>query len=138
MSNLLRLIYVSLATGAMALPALEGLLEQARIHNAKVGVTGILCTGRGYFLQALEGPENEVLRTYARILADERHRDSSLLSVGLVSGRVFSEWAMAHVEGDVLGSDLHARLVDQVVLERDLSEPLKLLKGTLKSLRRAA
>jgi len=138
MSNLLRLVYVSLATGAMALPALEGLLEQARIHNAKVGVTGILCTGRGYFLQALEGPENDVLKTYARIVVDERHRDSSLLSVGLASSRVFAEWNMAHVAGDLLGRDLHARLLDQVVLERDLSGPLKLLQGTLRALRRAA
>jgi hypothetical protein len=60
----------------MESPALEGLLDQARAHNAKVGLTGILCTGRGYFVQVLEGPENEVLKTYARILVDERHRDS--------------------------------------------------------------
>ena len=138
MSNLLRLIYVSRAKGAMEASELEGLLSRARSNNEKVGLTGILCTGRGYFVQALEGPENEVFKTYTKILVDERHRESSLLSVGLVSGRVFSEWAMAHVAGELLGGDLHARLVGQVVLERDLSEPLKLLQSTLKSLRRAA
>jgi len=42
------------------------------------------------------------------------------------------------VAGDLLGRDLHARLLDQVVLERDLSGPLKLLQGTLRALRRAA
>lgn len=138
MSVLLRLIYVSRASGTIEVQALEQLLTQARIHNEKVGLTGILCTGRGYFIQALEGPENAVLKTYAKILADERHRDASLLSIGLVSSRVFTEWAMAHVEGELLGGEVHARLVDQVVLERDLSEPLKLLQSTLKALRRAA
>jgi Sensors of blue-light using FAD len=138
MSKLLRLIYVSRTKGAMGASEPEGLLSQARSNNEKVGLTGILCTGRGYFVQALEGPENEVLKTYTKILVDERHRESSLLSVGLVSSRVFSEWAMAHVAGELLGGDLHARLVGQVVLERDLSEPLKLLQSTLKSLRRAA
>ena len=138
MSKLLRLIYVSRATGTMAAPELDDLLMQARTNNAKVGLTGILCTGRGYFVQALEGGENDVLKTYASILMDVRHRESSLLSVGLVSSRVFSEWAMAHVAGELLGGELHARLVGQVVLERDLSEPLKLLQSTLKALRRAA
>jgi hypothetical protein len=122
----------------MDFPALEALLVKARIHNTKVGLSGILCSGRGYFVQALEGPEVQVLKIYSRILVDERHRDSSLLSVGLVSCRVFAEWSMAHVEGELLGSEMHARLVGQVILERDLSEPLKLLQSTLKTLRRAA
>lgn len=138
MSNLLRLVYISRSTGVLDSDDLERILAQARVNNAKVGLTGILCTGRGYFVQVLEGPENEVLKTYAKILVDDRHRSSSLLSVGLVSGRVFAEWAMAHIDGEMLGGEMHAKLVDLVILERDLSAPLKLLQGTLKALRRAA
>ena len=136
MSNLLRLIYVSRATQAMESVALEGLLMEARIRNALVGLTGILCTGRGYFVQALEGPESEVLKMYAKILEDKRHRDVSLLSICLVSNRVFGDWAMGHLEGELLGDEIHTRLLRGVVLERDLSEPVKLLRSTLKVLRR--
>jgi hypothetical protein len=137
MSNLLRLIYVSRATAPMELPELESLLAQARTRNAEQEITGVLCTGRGYFVQALEGQETDVLKTYARILTDKRHRDSSLLSVGLVAKRIFDQWAMAHVDGNTLGADLHSKLVSQIVLERDLSDSLKVLQGALKTLRRA-
>jgi hypothetical protein len=138
MPHLLRVIYVSRATGTIEPTALEALMNEARLHNEKVGISGILCSVRGYFLQALEGSETEVMPLYASILRDARHQQSALLSIGLVSSRAFPQWAMALVEGEPLGAEMHARLVDQVLLDRDPSEPVRLLQATLKALRKTA
>jgi hypothetical protein len=137
MDHLLRLIYISRATETVDTQALEALAEASRTRNAEAGINGILCFGRGYFVQALEGPEDRVMSLYASILRDGRHRQCALLSIGLVSSRAFPHWAMTLVEGEALGPELHARLVDQVLLDRDPSEPVKLLQATLKSLRKA-
>jgi hypothetical protein len=137
MPHLLRVIYVSRATGAIDPSSMEVLMDKARLHNEKVGISGILCFGRGYFVQALEGPETHVLSLYASILRDPRHSQSALLSIGLVSARAFAQWAMAVIEGDLLGGDLQAKLFNQVLLDRDPTEPVKLLQAVLRTLRKA-
>ena len=113
-------------------------MNESRSRNEAAGITGILCSGRGYFVQALEGAETQVMSLYARILQDGRHHQSTLLSIGLVSSRAFPQWAMSFVEGEPLSGEFLARLVDEVLLDRDPSEPVKLLQATLKSLRKAA
>ena len=112
-------------------------MNESRSRNEQVGVNGILCFGRGYFVQALEGPEAPVMSLYGSILRDSRHQQCALLSIGLVSTRAFPQWAMTLVEGGPLGPDLLARLVDKVLLDRDPTEPVKLLQDTLRLLRRA-
>jgi Sensors of blue-light using FAD len=138
MPHILRLIYASRATGPVDAAVLEALMSDSRSRNEAAGITGILCAGRGSFVQALEGPETGVISLYASILRDARHHHATLLSIGLVSSRAFPQWAIAFVEGEPLGGDFHARLVDQVLLDRDPSEPVKLLQSTLKSLRKAS
>jgi hypothetical protein len=113
-------------------------MNESRSRNELAGITGILCSGRGYFVQALEGPETQVMSLYASILRDARHQQSALLSIGLVSSRAFPHWAMACVEGEPLGGELHARLVDHVLLDRDPSQPVRLLQATLKAIRKTA
>jgi hypothetical protein len=136
MSNLIRLIYVSRSTGLMTVEAQGNMLSRARERNETLGLTGALCTGRDYFVQALEGPEEIALPMYSRILEDKRHQQCSLLTIGLVASRAFPSWTMAHVEGDALGIGTHQRLVNAVVLGRDLVEPLEIMKRAVKSLRR--
>jgi len=75
---------------------------------------------------------------YGSILRDSRHHQCSLLSIGLVSSPSFPQWSMTLVEGEPLGPDLHVRLVDKVLLDRDPSEPVKLIQEALKSLRKAS
>jgi hypothetical protein len=138
MPHLLRVIYVSRSTGPIEASALETLMEASRSHNENAGISGILCSGRGYFVQALEGSEAAVVPLYASILRDKRHQQSALLSIGLVSSRAFPQWSMALVEGELLGAEMHAKLVDQVLLDRDPTGPVKLLQASLKALRKAA
>ena len=88
MPNLLRLTYISRAVSTFHDGELDLLLRNARERNKEFDVTGLLCSGRGYFLQALEGPESNVLALYTKILLDSRHVNSELLSIGLVRDRV--------------------------------------------------
>lgn len=138
MTHLLRLIYVSQATGSTDPPSLEALMKESRSRHEMADVTGILCGGRGYFMQALEGSETQVTSLNAGILRDARHQHSAVLSIGLVSSRAFPHWATAYVDGEPLAGELHARLVDDVLLDRGPSQPVRLLQATLKSLRKAA
>ena len=54
MTNLLRLTYISRAVGTLHEGELDLLLREARATNKELGVTGLLCSGRGYYLQALK------------------------------------------------------------------------------------
>jgi hypothetical protein len=138
MSHLLRLIYASRSAVPIDAPALDVLVSESRSRNEEADINGILCFGRGYFVQALEGPEAPVMSLYGRLLRDTRHQQCVLLSIGLVSSRVFPHWAMALVEGNPVGPELRTRLVDRVLLDRDPSDTVKLLQDTLKSLRKAS
>jgi hypothetical protein len=137
-SNLLRLTYLSRAAPDLEPSAIHELLSLARTRNAERGLSGLLVSGRGFFVQALEGPEAAVVTMYARIAADPRHSGVSLLGIGLVAKLAFKEWAMAHVDGEVLGGAWWSRVIADVKLEREVSDTAKLLQSLLKSLRKAA
>ena len=50
-------------------------LIAASIRNNKVAnVSGLLLVHEGWFVQALEGPAEQVMTTYQRILNDRRHK----------------------------------------------------------------
>ncbi|WP_172330411.1 BLUF domain-containing protein [Mangrovicoccus sp. HB161399] len=95
-----QLIYVSQARRPFDGAALAGLLGHSRSANAAGGVTGLLIyredSGgqRGHFLQILEGAEETVEATWARIRADRRHHSLLVLSESTVSGRMFGGWSM--------------------------------------------
>ncbi len=97
--SLLRLVYVSAATAAADKHVLQSILESSTVRNKLAGITGVLCSGGGHYMQVLEGPERSVLELYARIGADPRHQDSTLLSISLVSLRMFGAWSLGHIEG---------------------------------------
>jgi hypothetical protein len=96
---MLQLAYISTARGLVDGKLLDDILDASRRNNVRCGVTGLLVSGGRRFLQVLEGPEQAVLTTYARIQADPRHRGIVLLSCVNVAERAFGEWSMAHRAG---------------------------------------
>jgi len=70
------------------------LLEGARIHNERNGVTGILLYARGTFIQVLEGEESEVERIFNVISHDPRHQDVTLIEKEPIQERMFANWSM--------------------------------------------
>ena len=92
-----RLVYLSSLVGSPDRLDLDGLLRAAREKNGAEDITGILLYHDGNFLQALEGPRENVLACYDRIQADRRHKGCVTLQSEEVESRMFSEWQMACV-----------------------------------------
>jgi hypothetical protein len=108
---MLQIVYISTARRVLEAEELALLLDGSRRRNAAVGVSGLLVAGGRRFIQALEGPEEEVLATFARIKADPRHFAVVELSHRTVAERQFGEWSMRFEQGR---QDLRAR-VEEVV-----------------------
>lgn len=94
---LIRLLYISRATGAITTTVTSSILESARVHNRVAGITGILCQGQGLFIQILEGERTSVNRLYGILIKDKRHHDVELVSIEEIQNRKFPDWSMAHV-----------------------------------------
>lgn len=94
---LVRLIYVSEVERPVEVSDIEQILTSARVNNTAIGVTGMLCFHRKYFLQCLEGSRTRVNETYQRILKDPRHTNIVLLDYREIEHREFTEWSMGYM-----------------------------------------
>lgn len=91
---MISIVYVSAARHAFTPAELEALLEKSRANNRRDGVSGVLIYRDGDFLQVLEGPEEAVRRTYARIARDPRHGGVIVLDESAITQRNFGDWSM--------------------------------------------
>ena len=94
----IRLVYVSSAREDLHYRDIVAIMATAAASNAERSITGMLCYGRGTFLQALEGERANVNTLYHRIALDPRHADCQLLSVEEITTRDFPEWSMKVVD----------------------------------------
>lgn len=94
---LVRLMYASRAAKPLDGEELAQILRQSRTDNAQRGVTGLLCTSGGLFIQVLEGGRAAVNTLYNRLVADPRHTEVTLLAYEEISERRFAGWAMGQV-----------------------------------------
>ena len=96
---MITLIYGSTATNTyMPSDELLTILEEARINNAKLNVTGMLLFDDGNFLQVLEGEEDVVTSLYNKICKDPRHTSIMLFVKKKIDKRYFDDWAMGFVD----------------------------------------
>ena len=94
-SPLYQVFYQSQATGALpALEQLHAILACSRTYNAAHGITGVLLSSEGYFVQLLEGPEAEVRTLYTLIQRDARHQHVQLVREQAIAQRGFPHWSM--------------------------------------------
>lgn len=89
------LTYVSSAVSPFSKEALVELTNQSARDNKLLGITGMLLYKDGNFMQALEGPEENVRRVHAKIAVDPRHRGLITLLQGPSEVRQFPNWAMS-------------------------------------------
>ena len=89
-----QLIYRSTATRQLTPNELLELLEQSRIKNARLNITGMLLFHGGCFMQLLEGDETVVRDLYSTIAADARHHWVTLVMTGPNGARDFPDWTM--------------------------------------------
>ena len=66
----------------------------SRDNNTKNDITGALIYRQDLYFHFLERPEDEVDKTYKKIMTDKRHNDLHKLSENLDTRWLFSTWAM--------------------------------------------
>jgi len=91
---MIRITYISQATGSPSADALLELLSQCHRNNAARGLTGMLLFGNGTFLQCLEGEQADVDALLGKIAADPRHTGMKVLRRDAIAARQYSEWSM--------------------------------------------
>lgn len=94
-----RILYISTARTVLSPEAMQGILRISRRNNGAVGVTGLLVVGGRRFLQALEGPDEAVAETFARIGRDPRHFAVVKLNDQAITERAFAQWSMGFETG---------------------------------------
>ncbi|QKP77822.1 BLUF domain-containing protein [Methyloligella sp. GL2] len=77
---------------------LGAILLSARTNNEKAQITGALLATKDRFTQVLEGDRVAVEQTYARIAANPRHKDLTLLLAEEIQKREFPQWSMAYID----------------------------------------
>ncbi|WP_181312673.1 BLUF domain-containing protein [Nocardioides campestrisoli] len=92
---LFSLTYFSSATTEFSAADLKQLLATVRPRNAADDITGMLLYHDGSFAQALEGPAEQVRRTFDRICLDRRHRGIYVAFEDEITERAFPDWAMS-------------------------------------------
>ncbi len=115
---MIRLLYISHVAPTVTDKQVQEILLSARRNNPAHGITGVLIHGGGLFMQFLEGPEQEVLRQYVKILDDHRHSEARILHISPANYRIFEKWSMGCIDGDPLQfqyiSELRARRLEVI------------------------
>ena len=102
-STFKRIIYASRATGLTGAEVRrdhDDILASSQRNNGMDGVSGLLLSKSGRYLQLLEGPPESVDVTFDRIRRDPRHADVIVLDESAEAERVFADWTMAGLPGE--------------------------------------
>jgi hypothetical protein len=105
---------------------LASILETAVYANKITGITGCLGYSKDWFLQVLEGEQDDVLQTFLRIETDNRHSDVKILVNRDIRGRSFPDWTMAFVNLDDTASAFLANYGVNGQLSPEITPPSQL------------
>jgi len=94
MTNMVRIVYVSVATQPFSEDDLLHLLAKCRSSNTERSISGQLIYSDGTFMQVLEGPESAIDETYNKIKDDPRHKNVQLIERKAIRQRQFPDWSM--------------------------------------------
>lgn len=89
------LLYLGIARNQFADEDFNSLLEQARLRNEFLDITGKLLHCEGTFIQLLEGKKESVEEVYQSITSDERLIAVKLIITGTANNRYYKDWSMA-------------------------------------------
>ncbi len=93
-----QIIYLSKASDNLNQQDIENILETAREFNSSKQISGCLIYHNHYFLQMLEGENDDISALYTKIKKDSRHTDIVLLYESTKYDRSFGEWKMGFVD----------------------------------------
>ena len=89
---MLAIAYVSSAAAPLGDADLARIVETSRVANAASGITGVLLYCDGNFMHYLEGVEDAVVHTFARIRRSRQHRHVNELMNQHIVEREFPDW----------------------------------------------
>lgn len=95
---LVQIIYTSNATTCFSQKQLVNLLAKARKNNHSLNISGMLVYDDGFFIQVLEGPENDVDALFTCIEKDPKHCNVRLLLRQQLTEKEYDEWSMGFVD----------------------------------------
>jgi hypothetical protein len=111
--QLCRLVYHSKCNigshGDASSAELKHILASAIRNNSKRGITGGLIFNRRFFGQVLEGERVTVMKLFAAIQSDPRHKDIVIVEREPVSERLFGAWSMGYAGNSELFKELCAK-----------------------------
>lgn len=88
------MVYISSAKLGLTHGEILNIVEDSRVNNKKIGLTGLLLFNSGNFMQLVEGEEPVVDDLFKKIEKDRRHTDIKLLLKEPITHRNFSDWTM--------------------------------------------
>ena len=92
--DLWHLVYSSSAINPLSENELLDLLQKSRENNLAKDITGMLLYCNRLFIQALEGPEENVHALFSKIKKDPRHSMINILIDRKAELRCFPDWSM--------------------------------------------
>lgn len=110
--KMIRIVYVSTSSYTFKDSELDDIIGVATARNNALGVTGLLVFNGLNFMQALEGPTDNVLSVMQSIAKDQRHTGLVVISREVISDRAFPEWAMRFSRSTRAGPQTGALLDD--------------------------
>ena len=98
-TGLCQFVYISkiTSTGLSSPSTLNDISEGSIARNRADNITGILCYGNGYFLQYIEGSEQDLTNLKNRLLVDGRHKELQILDFSKISQRRFTDWSLRSI-----------------------------------------
>lgn len=124
MEKLNYLIYSSVRNASCTDQQIQNILKSCEKNNPGKSVTGVLVHSQNYFLQFLEGEENDLMNLFNLIKKDDRHSKVILLNKGEIKERMFPSWHMGYKDAD---KDEMTLITDASSDENEVFN--KLLKG---------
>lgn len=94
---IVQLLYASRAASGTGAGVIAEILQQSCRNNPRAGITGVLCYAEQFYMQLLEGGRQQVNGLYAKLVADKRHFDVTLLHYAELRERSYSGWVMGQV-----------------------------------------
>jgi hypothetical protein len=94
------IVYVSTSVKLMHENQLLDILHNSRLHNAALNISGVLLYSDGMFIQVLEGKDTVIDALYARIQADQRHKNIIKIIDEPIIEKSFGQWLMGFAVTD--------------------------------------
>jgi hypothetical protein len=92
--SLHQIVYLSERSKTMADAELKAIIDSASITNFQKGISGLLLSAGGHFMQLLEGELLTIRPLFDKISRDPRHSNVSRLLERPAEARLFPGWGM--------------------------------------------